>query len=149
MTYGWFLKGSRPTVKYLHKRKEKHCVLGALSKDDFFYQITEKNLNSQIFEKFIISLLEKFKKVVIVLDQARYHTSYYMQDIYKEYEDNLHVEYFPSYSPELDPTEQVWREVKKWLGMKYWRTTDELKEQLILAFEEDFVMVPIYDYLLP
>jgi hypothetical protein len=56
------VRGSKPVVKYLHKRKERFCVLGALSADDFFYQITEENLNSQIFEQFIKSLIEKFNQ---------------------------------------------------------------------------------------
>jgi transposase len=94
-------------------------------------------------------LIENFKKVVIVVDRARYHTSYYMQDVYEQNKNCLHVEYFPSYSPELNPTELVWREVKKWLGCRLWRNKDELYDQLISAFKEDFVMVPIYDYLLP
>ena len=136
-------------MKYLHKRKEKYCVLGALSIDDFCYQITEENLNSQVFEQFLLLLIEKFKKVAIVTDRAGYHTSYYMQDFYQYHKDHLHVEYFPSYSPELDPTEQVWKEVKKWLAARIWKSKTELGEQLMLAFEEDFVMVHIYDYLLP
>lgn len=136
-------------MKYLHKRKERFCVLGALSTDDFFYQITEENLNSQIFEQFLKSLIEKFRKVLIVTDQAKYHTSYDMQKFYQQNTEDLHVEYFPSYSPELDPTEQVWREVKKWLAVRFWQSKDALKDQLVAAFEEDFIMVPIYDYLLP
>ncbi|MEW5936751.1 MAG: transposase [Candidatus Thermoplasmatota archaeon] len=71
-----------------------------------------------------------------------------MQELYEEQEECLHVEYFPSYSPELNPAEQPWREVKKWLAIRCWKDKYELKEQLILAFHEDFVMAPIYHYLL-
>ena len=79
ITYGWFLKGIKPVVKYSYKKKEKHKVLAALSKDDFFYQFTEDNFNSDVFKKFLLELLEKFGKIVIVVDQARYHTSHEMQ----------------------------------------------------------------------
>jgi transposase len=61
----------------------------------------------------------------------------------------IHIEYFPSYSPELDPTEQSWRAIKKWLGIRYWRDKNEFKEELITGLKQDFVTVPIYDYLLP
>jgi len=148
ITYGWFKKGSRPVIEYLHKRKEKHRVLGALSKDHFFYQFTEENFNSDVFEQFLLSLLEKFGKVVIVVDQAKYHTSYQMQRFYEQHKEYLRVEYFPSYSPELNPAEQVWRKVKQWLGLTVWTNKDELKEQIISAFESGLTRVPIYEYLL-
>jgi hypothetical protein len=51
------------------------------------------------------------------------------------------------YTAELDPVEQSWRETRKWLGIRYWVNKEELKEQLISAFEQGNVMVPIYDYL--
>lgn len=137
-------------MKYLHVRDEKHCVLGALSTEEFIYQFAEtETLNSDVFEKFVQMLIDQFKKVLIVTDRAKYHTSHHMQDFYNSHADCLHVEYFPSYSPELDPTEQVWRMVKKWLAVRIWKTKDELKDQLTQAFKEDFVMVPIYGYLLP
>jgi transposase len=148
ITYGWFKKGSKPVIKYLHNRKKKHRVLGALSKDHFFHQFTEENFNSNVFEQFLLLLIEKFGKVVIVIDQARYHTSYHMQEFYELYKEILHVEYFPSYSPELNPAEQVWRKVKRWLGFTLWTNKDELKEQIITAFESGLARVPIYEYLL-
>jgi transposase len=119
-----------------------------LSTEEFVYDFSEK-LNSEVFEQFIQSLIDQFKKVVLVMDHARYHASHHMQDFYEDNEHLLHVEYFPSYSPELDPTEQVWRKMKKWLSVRVWKSADELKKQLIMGFESDFVMVPIYDYLLP
>ena len=148
ITYGWFKKGSRPIIKYLHNRKVKYRVLGALSKDHFFYQFTEENFNSDVFGKFLLSLLEQFGDVVIVIDQARYHTSYKMQDFYELHKKHLHVEYFPSYSPELNPAEQIWRKVKQWLGCTLWTNKDELKEKIISAFESGVAKVPIYEYLL-
>jgi transposase len=48
--------------------------------------------------------------VVIVIDNGPYHVSKNMQEFYAENGEHLHVEYFPSYSPELDPIEQSWRE---------------------------------------
>jgi len=107
-----------------------------------------ETLNSEVFEQFIQSLIDQFKKVVLVMDHARYHTSQRMQEFYQANEHLLHVEYFPSYSPELDPTEQVWRAIKKWLSVRFWRNKEELKDQLVQGFKEDLVMIPIYEYLL-
>jgi transposase len=148
ITYGWFPVGSRPTIGYQHKRKEKHCVLGALNGNEFIYEFAE-TLNTIAFKKFVSRLICQFKKLVIVIDHAPYHVSKDMQRFYEDNKDCLHVEYFPSYSPELVPIELSWREVKKWLAIRCWRDKDELKEQLISAFQQEFVKVPMYEYLVP
>lgn len=148
ITYGWFPVGSHPSIKYEYKRKEKYCVLGALNKNCFVYEIAEA-LNSTVFKQFISNLRAQFKKLVIVIDHAPYHVSNEMQKFYDEQSEYIHIEYFPSYSPELDPTEQSWRAIKKWLGIRYWRDKNEFKEELIAGLKQDFVIVPIYDYLLP
>lgn len=70
-----------------------------------------------------------------------------MQKFYEYNKEHLQVVYFPAYSPELDPTEQLWRAAKKWLATRYWENKSQLKEQLVTAFERDIVKVPIYDYL--
>ncbi|MBU7032567.1 MAG: transposase [Theionarchaea archaeon] len=134
-------------VRYLHERREKNCVLGALSTDTFIHEIAEI-LNNDVFEPFVQVLIDQFERVVIVMDHTRYHISHQMQDFYRENSDCLYVEYFPSYSPELDSTEQVCRAIKKWLSVRFWRTKEELKDQLVQGFKEDFVMVPIYGHLL-
>jgi len=114
----------------------------------FHYEFAEV-LNSIVFKGFVYRLICRFGKAVIVIDHAPYHVSREMQQFFEMHKDRLHVEYFPSYSPELNPAEQPWREVKKWLAMRYWVGKEGLKEQLLSAFQQDFVITPIYDYLLP
>jgi len=120
--------------------------MGALNTEHFIYELSDK-LNSDIFKNFLLRLIDQFKKVVIVIDHGPYHVSKNMQEFYVENREHLHVEYFPSYSPELDPIEQSWRETKKWLAIRNWDNKADLKEQLISAFQQDFVKIPIYDYL--
>lgn len=123
-------------------------MLGALTSDVFLYELAER-LNSSIFEQFISRLLAHFKKMIIVIDHSPYHVSRQMQVFYKSRNECLHVVYFPSYSPELDPVEEIWRETKKWLAIRCWKNKDELREELLTAFQQDFAIAPIYDYLLP
>lgn len=92
-------------------------------------------------------MIHQFKKLVIVIDQGPYHVSHEMQKFYEKNKKQLHVMHFPAYSPELDPIEQSWRAAKKWLAIRYWENKSQMKEQLVTAFEQDIVSVPIYDYL--
>jgi len=112
--------------------------MGALSSGYFIYELSDK-LNSDVFKNFLIRLIDQFKKVVIVIDHGPYHVSKNMQQFYAENKEHLHVEYFPSYSPELDPIEQSWRETKRWLAIRNWNNKGDLKEQLISAFQEDLL----------
>ena len=136
-------------MRYEHKRSERHNVIAAMNSEHFVYGFSDGNFNSSVFKEFLAILIIIFKKLVIVIDGAGYHRSYEMQDFYKENEDYLHVEYLPSYSPELNPIEMSWRETKKWLAKRCWKDKSELKEELRSAFNEGISMVPIYDYLLP
>jgi transposase len=133
-------------VRYEHKRKERHCVFGALGESIFIRDFAER-FNSTTFKGFLLKLISLFKYVVVVMDHARYHTSREMQEFYTKSKDSLHVEYFPSYSPELNPAKIPWRETKRWLSRVCWNNNDELKEQLEFAFKQDFVKIKIYDYL--
>jgi transposase len=64
------------------------------------------------------------------------------------YKKFLHVEYFPSYSPEPNPAEQSWRETKKGFSKICRNNKEELKKQLEFAFKQDFfVKARIYEYL--
>jgi len=146
ITRGWFKRYSKPEMKYEHKRKERHCVFGAVSESNTIYSFTER-FNSDTFRDFLLKLVDMLKKIVIVIDHASYHVSHKMQEFYADHKDTVHVEYFPSYSPKLNPAEQPWRAIKKWLSMRCWDNKDELKEQIELAFQQDFVNVPIYEYL--
>lgn len=90
-----------------------------------------------------------FKKVLVVMDNASYHTSNEMQEFYENNKHCLQAIFLPSYSPELNPLETGWRETKKRLAIRPWKNREELGEELKLAFNEGIGMVPLYDYLLP
>jgi len=104
-------------------------------------------LNSDSYLQFIKHLIRKYEKIVIVIDSVSYHRSKKLKEFYKENEERLKVFYFPKYSPKMNPTEQVWRRIKKWLAGRIWFTKEELEEQLVSALNNPEFAVKIYDYL--
>ena len=52
------------------------------------------------------------KKVVIFLDNARFHKSLEMQKFYYDNRDILEVIFLPKYSPYMNPQEQIWHYLK-------------------------------------
>ena len=120
-----FRKGSKPTIKCIHTKKRR-SVFGALSQDEFSAQLTEEKCNFQTWLQFLKSLLRKYGRIFIVVDGAKYHFEKdHIQKFYKENEQRLVVMQLPPYSPELNPIEQVWKKIKKFLAITPWATEKE------------------------
>lgn len=149
MTKGWFKKGSKPVIECIHTKKRR-SVFGALSKKEFSAQMTEERCNAQTWLMFLKSLLRKFGKVLIVIDGAKYH--FEKKSVQKFYEYNKHrliVIQLPPYSPELSPTEQVWKKIKKWLAITPWATENEFENKLVEALNNPDFMVKMFEYYSP
>lgn len=122
-------------------------MFGALSKDEFSAQLTEEKCNNQTWLQFLKSLLRKYGKILIVIDGAKYH--FEKEHVQKFYEENKHrlvIMQLPPYSPELNPIEQVWKKVKKWLAITPWATEKEFEMKLAEALNNPDFMVKMFDF---
>lgn len=149
ITKGWFLIGSKPVIKTIQD-KGRISVFGALSDNDFSAQMTEEKCNSQTYLQFLKSLLRKFEKVLIIVDGARYHfEKLHVQKFYKEKEDVLKVIQLPAYSPELNPIEQTWKKVKKWMAISIWATKEDFEMKIAEALNNKEFRIKMYEYYVP
>lgn len=120
--------------------------MGGLSEGSFTAKMAD-NLDSGSYLPYVKSLLRKHKKLVIVVDGAKYHfEKEHVQKFYKDNEDCLKIIQLPPYSPELNPIEQVWKKIKKWLATRIWFDKEELEKQLVYTLNNPDFMVKIYDY---
>ena len=72
------------------------------------------------------------EKLVVLLDQATYFTTEAVKDLADE---PIELEYFPTESPDLNPTEEYWRRLKQALGNGYFDTLDEIHSAIWSAFD--------------
>lgn len=96
----------------------------------FYYEITESSINSD----FIIEYLDNFsfkikKETVIVLDNAKIHTSKKVKERLKYWQDRgLYIFFLPPYSPQLNIIERLWKEIKEgWLRPCDYENFDTLR----------------------
>lgn len=118
-----------------------------MSRDEFSAQLTEVKCNHQTWLQFLKSLLRKYGKILIVVDGAKYHfEKEHVQKFYEENKERLVVIQLPSYSPELNPIEQVWKKVKKWLAITPWATEKEFEIRLAEALNNSDFMVKMFGF---
>ena len=115
--YGWQFK--EEDVCVLAKRGYKFNVFGLISRDNrCIWSMTEKSINAD----FVIDIIEKHslsiqKPTIIMLDNAKLHKGMKMKERIPIWEKrNLFIFFLPSYSPELNIAETLWRVMKgKWI----------------------------------
>jgi len=72
----------------------------------------EKKFNAMTFKDFLCLLLRhrrRANKMLILLDNAKYHHAAVLRPFLRHHRDKLGLEFLPAYSPELNPIERVWK----------------------------------------
>ena len=110
----WARRGIGLTV-YRHPCKRKSKFYGAITIEknpSFLFQKAEW-FNAKTFQRFMIYLLTVFGKVCLILDNVSYHKAKALEPFLKANQDHLWLHSLPTYSPELNAVEMVWRETRK------------------------------------
>jgi len=140
LTYTWAERGQQPTIKTSGVRKG-YKVFGLIDyfTGRFFYRAQEGRLKSESYAGFLQSVLEKTQEhIILIQDGARYHTSKAMQEFFGRHKERLTVYQLPSYSPDYNPIEKLWKEIKKdGTHLHYFPTFNDLVdkvEEVLLLF---------------
>lgn len=129
----WFLKGEKPKRAFFWSN-QKLTVFGALTSSSGFYYNFYNSQNSFTFSLFLENLfawLDQSKKYVFVLDNAGFHKTNIVRDLFEEHKKQVVVEFIPPYSPELNPIETCWKVTKNAVTKsQYFKTIDSMQEAL-------------------
>lgn len=133
LSYTWARRGSQPTVKTSGKRKG-YKVFGLIDyfTGRFFHKCEEGRLNSESYTAYLEEVLAKTRKhIVLIQDGARYHVSKAMKAFFDTHRDRLTVFQLPSYSPDYNPIEKLWKKIKeKGIHLHYFPTYEALKSKV-------------------
>lgn len=157
LSYTWGLKGKQPTVPTSGKRKG-YKVFGLIDylSGKFFYKAQEGRLNSDSYQLFLSEVLAKTRKhIILIQDGARYHTSKAMKLFFQQHADRITVYQLPTYSPDYNPIEALWKKIKHtYTHLHYFPTFKSLVEKVndaLLEFEnlhnEVLALFGLYDKL--
>lgn len=130
--YAWQAVGE--TIEISSSRSKRLNVLGFCNKQQDFHATT---VQGYVDSEIVIACFDQFcdtinKKTIVVVDNASMHTSSKFKGKLGEWEENgLIVKYLPTYSPELNLIEIVWRLIKyNWLPLSAYLSFKNLKSEL-------------------
>jgi transposase len=115
LSYTWSRRGRQPEVPTSGKRKG-YKIFGAIEyfSGRLFYQGIEGRFNSESYQGFLQMIMEQTTQPLFLIhDGARYHTSAATQAFLAAHRDRITVEPLPSYSPDYNPIEYLWKKTKQ------------------------------------
>jgi len=123
----WTAKGIKPIIPSQQKYKYFYLYQATDIKSGEDFSMYISHLDSVCFNEYLNQLSEKFKKdkIVLIMDNASFHKSKQLK-IPK----NIKIEYIPPYSPELNPQERRFEDIKKFLKNIIFKTIEELEKKV-------------------
>ena len=111
-SYGWMKKG-KPRKLSTNSGRQRLNLHGAINVETLEITLIE---SAAINRDSTVQLLDQeycgSKEIIVILDNAKYHYSQEVKDVIEK-SSRLKLVYLPSYSPELNLIERVWRFFKK------------------------------------
>lgn len=142
---GWQPIGE--TLKIPSSRSKRLNVLGIMNRqNDLKSYTSEQSINSDVVILCIDTFFPKVDRhTVIVMDQASIHTSHAVQDKLEEWrERDIEIFELPSYSPELNLIEILWRFIKyEWIELsayQCWNSLVDYVEKVLVKFGDEYVI---------
>ncbi len=128
-----------PVILHAPTRQSIACF-GAVSLDSGqFVRHLSAKFNAETFERFLKQLLRhhvRGKKMVIVLDNARYHHAKRLAPLLHRHRRQLTLLFLPPYCPQLAPVERVWKLARRLATHnRYFATLGELLHAVNSCFD--------------
>ncbi len=127
----WSPIGQRPLVK-VHQRYEwSYLYAFAHPKSGEVHWLILPTVNAQVFSLALENFAREVgagtrKRIILVLDHAGWHTAKKLR-----VPEGIHLEFLPSHSPELQPSERLWPLSNEGVANRYFEQIEELEEALV------------------
>lgn len=133
LSYTWARKGQQPTVKTSGRRKA-YKVFGLIDyfTGRLFYKGHAGRFNSASYADFLSEVMaQTTQHLILIQDGAKYHTSQAMKQFFAAHTNRLTMFQLPTYSPDFNPIEFLWKKVKKQAThLRYFPDFDQLVEKV-------------------
>lgn len=116
---GWGKKGEKLVGKKSGKYYERtNIIAGLVNNKPIAPMVFNGSCNTQVFESWVEQFLIKELKPgqVVVMDNATFHKSQKTKELIQSV--GCRLLFLPPYSPDLNPIEKFWANMKRWIRKK-------------------------------
>ena len=142
---GWARRGSRKVV-LVEARYHARQVFAARSARSFVFCLCRRKRQKE-FLAFLKKLHRRWGKVLLFLDNVRAHRGRQVQAYERSHRKTLRLEFFPAYTPELNPVEPCWKPGRQALANRLLRTVPALQYHLRKTFRQKTLLPKMFSYL--
>ncbi|KKG66245.1 hypothetical protein DU74_09240 [Methanosarcina mazei] len=128
----WAIKGSKP-IKFTSGSKARINIGGFYTENgDFYWYDLGVKQNTESYLKSLLSFKRDIgRKIFLRIDRATWHRSKKTKEFYQNNKQWLQTMFFPSATPDRNPTEYCWKITREDLtSIKSFKNTKILKEEL-------------------
>jgi len=105
--------GETPVIPGTGKRFGCNMVSAITNRGQLYFMIFKQRFQSEVFTDFMRRLVRQVPRYVfLIIDQHPVHIAASVKKWLKKHEDRIQVFYLPSYSPDLNPDENLNQDVK-------------------------------------
>lgn len=130
----WCTKGIIPTVTQQQIREFSYLFTAVCPQTGKTCSIVMPVANTEAMDTFlkILSTQQSDERIVLCMDKAAWHTTKQLQ-----VPANIRIWFLPPYSPELNPVELIWRELRgKYFNNRTFQSLDDVDEHLVYAIND-------------
>lgn len=129
----WAAKGCTPIVPATGQRFGLNLISAISPRGDFRFMTVEGRMNADKFIVFLDRLLHKAKRpVFLIVDRHPSHRARKVLEFVRSTRGQLRLFFLPPYSPELNPDELVWNNLKNHgIGKRMIRSREHLKQAVL------------------
>ena len=137
----WAPAGQTPIHRHRQGRRDKISVISGISLSprrhrlSLYYLLFFDNIGQEEVCGFVREWLRHLRgPLILLLDNSSTHKGNPIAHLQRQHP-RLHIEYFPSYAPELNPDEGVWAQAKRELANSCPRDVDERMEDILRSID--------------
>jgi transposase len=124
----WAPKGKTPVVHTTGARFGLNLISAISAKGKMRFMVVKGRMNAPRFCEFLKRLIYNADKpIYLIVDGHPTHRAKKVKEYVKSTKGKLRLFYLPPYSPELNPDELVWNNLKRGIGKRAITGPDQLK----------------------
>jgi len=129
----WAPKGNTPVVTSTGARFGLNMISAVNAQGKFRFMVVKGSVGAHKFIEFIKRLIQGSKRMVfLIVDGHPAHKAVVVREFIDSMSNKIRLFFLPPYSPELNPDEAVWNDVKNnAVGRKTIQSPDQLKKTVI------------------